>query len=85
MSRILIEEPCEHDEMDAHVWFTEKKRLARDCPGGSRTVLNEPDYDAAESLFDEGEDLDWLASDRLAVDVLVRKIVAAALFGEKES
>lgn len=46
--RIVIEEPCKHHEMQGHTWFTEKQRLVRICPGGSRIVLSEPSEEMVE-------------------------------------
>jgi hypothetical protein len=96
--RIVIEEPCEHDEVEPHVRRHAEQRadlvdLNGDplppewiytdlpCPGGSRTVITEPDYEAAADVLEmmalspENSRDYRVQTARLAVD--------AALFGEK--
>jgi hypothetical protein len=45
--RLVVEQPCEHGALDAHVWFTPKNRLARECPGGSRRQVWPTDKEEA--------------------------------------
>jgi hypothetical protein len=47
--RIVIEEPCEHDNVRCPIFGPPNKRgIMTACPGGSRTVLSEPTEEMVE-------------------------------------
>ena len=87
--RIVIEEPCEHDEIEEHYWMGYMGSDDHVCPGGSRTVITEPDYRAAaiEWIGDEPPDNypgEWEQTITTVIEQTVRPLVDAALFGPEK-
>ena len=94
MSRLVIETPCDHDEVEPHVRRHAKQRVDLidlngdplppewiytdlPCPGGSRTVLTEPDYEAAHAVLVQR----GIRGVGTIDSGLAHQVVNAALFG----